>query len=107
MSDEGDEIPNPYNDLDPEAESWDQVLHSDPYTCWEFLIKTFSGMNSKELKLQREAFEKARMQSKEVRDKAVSKEGKQAAEDIFEILLVCEKAAKKAPPKLDETKFDE
>lgn len=64
-------------------------------------------MNSKELKLQREAFKKARMQSKEVRNNAVSKEGKQAAEDVFEILLVCEKAAEKAPPKLDETKFDE
>lgn len=107
MSDEGNEIPNPYEHLDPNTESWEEVLHSDPYTCWEFLIKTFSGMNSKELELQREAFKKARMQSKEVRNNAASKEGKQAAEDIFEILLLCEKAAEQAPPKLDETKFNE
>lgn len=107
MEDKEDDIPNPYRNLDPSVESWGEVLKSDPYISWEFLIKIFSGMNSKELELQEEAFKKARMQSKEVRNSAVSKEGKKAAADIFELLLLFEKAAKNAPPKIDETRFDE
>ncbi len=96
------EVPNPYKHLDPSARNWSEVLESDPYTCWEYLIKLFSSMNSRELELQRESFKKARMQAKEVRDNAKTQEGNRAANDIFEIMLICERAAGQAPPHSSE-----
>lgn len=96
------EAPNPYEHLDPNARDWSEVLESDPYTCWEYLIKLFSSMNSKELDRQRKSFRKARMQAKEVRDNTEAPEGNQAANDIFEIMLICERAADQAPPHSSE-----
>jgi|GEM_PF-7050000 len=86
---------NPYEHLAESDRTWEYVLQSDPYSCWEPLIELFSSMNAEELELQQEAFQKSRMQAEEL-GKTESKDMKDSAHDIYEFLLLCERAASKA-----------
>lgn len=91
---------NPYEHLTETDRTWEHILESDPYTCWDYLIELFSAMNANELELQREAFQKSRMQAEEL-GKTSDKTTREAAKDLYEFMLLCERAANKASPKDD------
>jgi len=88
---------HPYEHLSESDRNWEYIFESDPYTCWNHLVDLFSAMNSEELELQREAFRKSRMQAEEI-GKTSNHAEKDAMNDIFEFLLLCERAANTADP---------
>jgi hypothetical protein len=87
---------DPFEDLEPREREWRNMLESDPATFWKCLVTIFSDMNDRELRLQQEVYQKARLQSEEAAHQVPDEESLNAVEDIHEILLLLESAANEA-----------
>lgn len=93
---------NPYSDLDTQEREWKTMLESDPETFWRYLVRLFSEMDSSELEIQQEAFEKAHLQSQEIVSRVPDDESELAVSDIHEMLLIFKSASDEASKHMDD-----